>query len=319
MKYLFAPLEGITYRQYRELHHRLFPGAEEYYTPFIAPDSKGSFKHKYLNELMGDISGVRTVPQLLVNNAEAFNLTAAKIHDLGFPEINLNTGCPSGTVFAKHKGSGMLRDPEHLNAVLDEIVNQAERLGYRVSVKTRMGVNSAEEFPAILEVFNRYPLAKVIVHARSRAEMYEGTPDLNGFREALSASRNPLVFNGNIASEKDLQLLRSSVPETDTVMIGRGAVTDPALFRELNGGERLSLQELQVFHDSLVETWLESGLSPNFTVDRMKTLWVYMLRLFPAAGNEGKRILKAKQLPEYRSAVTALFARGEEPAVRKDV
>jgi tRNA-dihydrouridine synthase len=105
-------MEGITYAAFRTLHHELFPGACEYFTPFIAPDRRGSFKKKYLKELT---AGVPSVPQLLVNSAEAFNATALKLYDLGFREINLNTGCPSGTVTAKGKGAGFLRDPEALD------------------------------------------------------------------------------------------------------------------------------------------------------------------------------------------------------------
>ena len=79
--FLFAPMEGLTYAAFRTLHYELFPGASEYFTPFIAPDREGSFKKKYLKELT---AGVPSVPQLLVNSAEAFNATALKLYDLGF-------------------------------------------------------------------------------------------------------------------------------------------------------------------------------------------------------------------------------------------
>ena len=163
---LFAPMEGITLFRYRMIHHRMFPGAAEYYTPFIAPDSKGSFRPKYLRELTSDCNSLRVIPQLLVNNAEAFSATAEKLRELGFGEVNLNIGCPSGTVFSKHKGAGMLTDLASLDAVLDGIYSHAEQKGYRVSIKTRMGVHSTEEFPAILECYRKYPISKLIVHER---------------------------------------------------------------------------------------------------------------------------------------------------------
>ena len=112
-------MEGLTYAAFRTLHHELCPGASEYFTPFIAPDREGSFKKKYLKELT---AGVPSVPQLLVNSAEAFNATALKLYDLGFREINLNTGCPSGTVYAKHKGAGMLRDLSALDQILFHVL-----------------------------------------------------------------------------------------------------------------------------------------------------------------------------------------------------
>jgi tRNA-dihydrouridine synthase len=91
-------------------------------------------------------------------------------------------------------------------------------------------------------------------------------------------------------------------------MLGRGAVTNPALFRELRGGTALTAGELENFHDRLVEEYLASGLAPNFTVSRMKELWFYQLCLFPGGEKAGKAILKARSLPDYRAAVSALFA-----------
>ena len=72
MEYFYAPMEGITLSRFRQIHHEMFPGVSEYYTPFIAPDSNGGFRAKFLRELMTDGGQVPLIPQLLVNNAEAF-------------------------------------------------------------------------------------------------------------------------------------------------------------------------------------------------------------------------------------------------------
>ena len=307
MNYLFAPMEGITYAAFRSFHHDFFPGASEYFTPFIAPDSRGSFKQKYLKEMT---DGIPSVPQLLVNQAGAFNATALKLYDLGFREINLNAGCPSGTVYAKHKGAGMLRDLDSLSRTLDAVFEQAERCGYRVSVKTRMGDHSTAEFPEILAVYNRFPLSRLIIHARCRDDFYQGTPDVQGFREAMESSKSPVVYNGDIRSGADLnELMKMAAPEA--VMIGRGAVANPALFRELTGGGKLRAEELQAFLDGLAEIWLTGGLSLPFTLERMKTLWIYMKDLFPEEEKKTRAILKSKSFGEYRAAVSELL-RGKD-------
>ena len=306
--FLFAPMEGITYSAFRTLHHELFPQAAEYFTPFIAPDSRGSFKPRYLKELT---AGYPSVPQLLVNNADAFNLTARKLADLGFREINLNTGCPSGTVYAKHKGAGMLRDLQTLEHILEDVFEQAERVGYGISIKTRMGDHSTAEFPDTLAVYNRFPLRRLIVHARCRDDFYRGEPDLEGFCKALAVSRCPLVYNGDIRNRETLDRVRQYV-EPEAVMIGRGAVANPALFRELTGGSRLRSGELQVFLDGLRDGWLQAGLGSAVTLERMKTLWVYMKELFPSESRLTKKLLKARVLDEYSSAVSALLSDDRE-------
>ena len=308
--FLYAPMEGITLSRFRQIHHEMFPGVSEYYTPFIAPDSNGGFRAKFLRELTADCGRVQVIPQLLVNNADAFSLTADRLFDLGFREINLNAGCPSGTVFSKHKGAGMLRDPATLDTLLDCIMDHAESKGYRISVKTRMGVHSTDEFPRILEIYEKYPIKKLIVHARCRDDFYEGRADLTGFAETVSDCRIPLVYNGDIASEKDLVALRMAAPQVRNVMIGRAAVTNPALFRVLQGGNQLTLRELKEFHDRLTQAWLEDGLSPAFTVERMKTLWSYMQAMFPENRREVKAVMKSCTMDSYRSAVGTLLNAG---------
>ena len=307
---LFAPMEGITLFRYRMIHHRMFPGAAEYYTPFIAPDSKGSFRPKYLRELTSDCNSLRVIPQLLVNNTEAFCATVEKLRELGFGEVNLNIGCPSGTVFSKHKGAGMLTDLASLDAVLDGIYSHAEQKGYRVSIKTRMGVHSTEEFPAILECYRKYPISKLIVHARCRDDFYKGEADLSGLASSIGECLFPVVYNGNIAAPEDLEKVSLAAPQIESAMIGRAAVSNPALFRWFKTGEQLRLEELKAFHDELVETWMEDGLSPAFTVERAKTLWAYMQELFPEAKREIKAVLKARNMPDYRIAAETLFRSG---------
>ena len=80
---------------------------------------------------------------------------------LGYTEVNLNLGCPSGTVTAKGKGSGMLRDPVKLDAFLAAVFANAEG---PISVKTRLGVEKPEEFAAILDIYNRYPICELTIH-----------------------------------------------------------------------------------------------------------------------------------------------------------
>ncbi len=304
MELSFAPMEGITYSGYRRIHAELFPGADRYYAPFIAPDSTGRFKAGSLRDVLPENNaGIRLVPQLLCNAAAPFLAVARELKDLGYEEVDLNVGCPSGTVVAKHKGAGMLGDLRQLDDCLADIFS---RCPLRVSVKTRLGLHSADEFPAILERYRKYPLSRLIVHVRDRDGMYKSKPDVGAFAAALSCPF-PVEYNGNIFTPADLATLRERYPTLSAAMLGRGAVTNPALFRELKGGAALTAGELESFHDRLVEEYLASGLAPNFTVSRMKELWFYQLCMFPGSERAGKAILKSRTLPDYRAAVSALF------------
>ena len=309
MEFFAAPLEGITLCEYRKLHSRMFPGADAYYTPFIAPDTKGNFREKYLRELLPDNNeGIKLIPQLLVNAPEPFRITAEKLGDLGYDEVNLNTGCPSGTVFSKHKGAGMLADPEALDAFLDSVFSKT---GPAISIKTRMGVSDTAEFTKIAEVFARYPLKRLIIHARAREGYYDSRPDLEGFAAALDRFPFPVCYNGNIFSKKELDILTERIPGVESVMVGRGLIADPALIRTLQGGEKLKAEELRQFHDELLEMLLSRGLAPEHALSHMKELWYYMIHKFTDAGVLYKRLNKTTRLNLYRSAVSELFSSGK--------
>ena len=153
MKYYLAPLEGITTYIYRNAYHSIFCPMDKYFTPFIVPRMKKSMGKREINDILPEHNrGLYVVPQLLTNKAEDFIKAVQVLMDYGYEEVNLNLGCPSGTVVARNKGSGFLSQPEELDRFLDEIFS---KLSIRISIKTRIGRDSPEEFAHLLEIFNR--------------------------------------------------------------------------------------------------------------------------------------------------------------------
>ncbi len=308
MKLDFAPMEGVTSCLYRNVHAACFPGVDRYYSPFIAPDGSGRFKGAALRDILPENNrDLRLVPQVLCSRAEAFLAVSRELAAMGYGEVNLNAGCPSGTVVPKHKGAGMLADLKSLDAFLSEVFSRCE---LKVSVKTRLGLESTAEFPAILEVYNNYPISELIIHARDRAGMYRSAPDLEAFAAAFPASRAPVTYDGSVVDRASLESVLSFAPGLERVMLGRGAVTDPALFRVLRGGEALRLEELRAFHSRLERAFLDAGLGEHYTISRLKEVWYYAIDKFPDAGRLHKAINKARRLEDYDAAVSALFSSG---------
>lgn len=164
MRYYFAPMEGLTDSIFRLLHHKYFPGVDRYYTPFFSPTVHRALTPKEARELPPAASmDFNVVPQLLTKVPEDFLWMAQQCKDLGYGEVNLNLGCPSGTVTAKGKGSGMLRDLDALKRFLEEIFSQTP---IDISIKTRIGFASPVDFPALLDIFNCYPVKELTVHPR---------------------------------------------------------------------------------------------------------------------------------------------------------
>lgn len=304
----FAPLEGITNRYFRCIHARFFPGADRYFAPFLAPDGQGRVKASALWELRPENNlGISLIPQILCSSPQALLGLSRELEAMGYAEINLNAGCPSGTVVPKHKGAGMLMDLQSLDRFLEEVFSRST---LRISVKSRLGLESAEEFPEILNIFNRYPLSELIVHARDRKGLYQSTPDLTAFSAALSGSRAPVCYNGNLLSPRHAEKVMSTFPSLDRFMTGRGSAANPALPRQLKGGEKLVSEELSDFLEALFSAYLSSGIGEYHSLNRMKELWYYVNHMFPGSGKEYKHIRKARSSEDYRAAVASLFSSG---------
>lgn len=306
MKYYFAPMEGITWYVYRNAHYAVFPGIEKYYTPFIVPSSKRDLRSREFRDIMPENNGngIPLVPQILTNKWEDFLAAARLIKSLGYDEVNLNLGCPSGTVTAKGKGSGFLKDPKKLEEFLDQVCSA---LDMKLSVKTRIGVEEPEEFFRLLEVYNKFSLELLIIHPRVQKDYYKNKPNRCVFGEAMKISKNPVCYNGDIFNAADLKELISDFSEIEDVMIGRGLVADPGLVKKLLTGKPAELQEMKAFHNMVYEGYKLIMSGDRNVLFRMKELWSYMANTFQDSQKFWKKIKKAERLPAYEKAVEELF------------
>lgn len=302
----FAPMEGITGAAFRRLHHQYFPGVDRYYTPFLSPTKDHRFTPREQREFFPEVdSGLRVVPQILTKTPEDFLWAAEEFHAMGYEEVNLNMGCPSGTVTAKGKGAGLLRTPEALRCFFDAVfVHQP----CAISVKTRLGMEDPEEFLAILQVLNDYPISELIIHPRVRTDFYRHPIRREAFEQALAGSKNPVSFNGGIVTEEDGRQVMERYPQIKSLMVGQALVSDPFLAGALkNKPQPHSVSVLWEFHDQLLDAYAGQFDSRLNATKRMKELWSYLIRLFDGSERHGKRILKAKTVEEYEIAVRAVF------------
>ena len=301
MIYSFAPLEGLTDSIYRRLHHKYFPGIDRYYTPFFSPTVHRHLTPREERELPTAQSlGFSVVPQLLTKNPDDFLWLAGVCRDRGYEEVNLNLGCPSGTVVAKGKGSGMLADPDALDAFLDRIFSETP---IPISVKTRVGVTGEEEFPRLLEIFNRYPIRELTVHPRIRKDYYDTNIRWQSLDYALRESKNPVCFNGNLCSVSQIGAFSERYPQVDAVMLGRGLIGDPGML--CPGGTDVKILEA-FFHELLEEYLVAFGGSRN-AMFRLKENWRYLLRRFEGSEKLGKRLRKTTDINEYRNITSEIF------------
>lgn len=306
MKIYFAPLEGITGYIFRNAFNSIYGHVDKYFAPFISPAERCPVTAKEMRDLLPENNpGINLVPQILACRSEYFIEAAKTLKEAGYREVNLNLGCPSGTVCAKGKGAGFLTDTAALESFLDDIYSFAGTAGIDISIKTRLGYTAPEEFYELVRIFNSFPVSELIVHPRVRSDFYKGEPRTEFFAYALENVKCPLVYNGNVCTPEGYAELCSSLGTSlDPVMVGRGLLSDPSLADRLKGtADTTDMAKFRLLHDTVYREY-QKIMSPDINVlYKMKELWTYWDAMFEDNARDIKRLLKAKKYAEYEDVV----------------
>lgn len=300
MQFELAPMEGVTTWIYRSAYHRHFVPLDRYFTPFISPNMNKGLNTRERNDVLpAHNAGLPLVPQILTNRADYFLTTCRDLAELGYGEVNLNLGCPSGTVAAKGKGAGFLSRPEALEQFLDEIFAACP---LKISIKTRVGRTDEAEWPRLLALFRRYPCSELIIHPRIQKDYYKGSPRMAAFRAALESPPWPLTYNGDLFTRAGLAAFQAEYPQVKAVMLGRGVLCNPWLL-----GGTPDKGVLEEFHGELLEGYRGVLYGDGPVLCKMKGIWAYLIQSFTNYAPYQKVIRKTRSLNEYQSAVNALF------------
>ena len=288
VKYYMAPLESVTTWIYRQAHAKIYGRLDKYFIPFLEPHEKRDFKTRELQEILPEHNeNIYVVPQILTNRSEGFIKLAKALKDWGYEEINLNLGCPSKTVVTKGKGSGFLAKPEELERFLTEIFDALSG-EVKISVKTRIGKEDPEEFPALLELFNKYPMEELIIHPRVQKDGYGNVPRLELYELAEKQSVNPLCYNGDLYTREQIRNFAERFPGTERLMFGRGFLRDPGLLYNEGKDSKDIFEKFWAFHDLVYEGYQERNMGDRNVLFKMKELWSYQVYQF----SEPERLFK---------------------------
>ncbi len=303
-----APIKGFTEAPYRNATAEFFSGFDTAMAPFVVTIRGRKYPDSHLKDLLPENNyGWPIVPQILSNHPEGFIKLAGRLDDLGYDTVNWNLGCPFPRVAKKNRGSGLLPQPEVIDTFLDEVLNAIPN---RLSIKTRIGRFDAEEMEYLMPIFNRYPLAELIIHPRTGVQMYAGGPDLEIFADCLEISKNPIVYNGDIYNVSDFARLADRFKSVDRWMLGRGALADPFLPGTIKGLVTQDTEKIDIirrFHDRLFEAYAQVLSGPSHLGDKMKGFWLYLSRSFEDGRKILKKIQKTRKTDHYRVVVDGFF------------
>lgn len=305
MRYYCAPMEGVTGLHFRLAQHQFFGGVDKYVMPFFYPSQHHVFGRRDRLEVSPEQNeGLPVVPQVITKHAEDFLWAVGELADMGYREVNLNLGCPSGTVFAKGRGAGFLVFPDALDAFLEEVFTHAT---VPISIKTRLGVSHPDEFSRLLEIYNKYPICELTIHPRVREDFYKNHANRAVFATAMGESKNPLCYNGDLFTATHCKEIAQQFPTLDCVMVGRGLIADPGLIAKAKGGSAFSKATYEGFHDALFHRYTVAFGHEGSAMQRMKEYWFYHSHLFRNCNKHLKALRKSPNPQVFRSHVAAIF------------
>lgn len=309
MKLFAAPLQGYTEASFRHFHAEVYGtcggAADVYYTPFVRIEH-GEARHRDLNDTRSPLNGNHNVvPQIIAGSTDEFRLLADTLAADGHKAIDLNMGCPFPPQVKKGHGAALVAQHDVLAAISAAM---HDRPALSFSIKMRLGVEDAIEWRQSIEVINSMPLTHVTVHPRIARQQYGGNLHLDEFTELLHLIRHKVVFNGDIKTPEDIDLICNRFPGLEAVMTGRGLLARPSLIAEWReGGEwthEKRIEYLLALHNGVRRHYESTLYGESQILSKLKPFWEYLEE--EIGRKNWKAIRKATTLPRYTTAVAGI-------------
>ena len=224
-----APMAGITDIAYRGLCKEF--GCDLVYTEMVS--AKGLYYGSSNTEALMQISNIEKPvaiqifgndPKIMASACEIFNAR----DDICIVDVNM--GCPVHKIVKNGEGSALMKNPKLATQIIKEMKKVSTK---PVTVKFRKGFDSnsvnAVEFAKYMEDAG---IDAITVHGRTREQMYEGTADWNIIKDVKASVRVPVIGNGDIFTAQDALRIKE-ITSCDAIMIARGAMGNPWIFREV--------------------------------------------------------------------------------------
>ena len=306
---LSSPLQGFTDFRFRNAFQKYFGGIDTFYAPYIRLNGKFDIKPAYQRDLqIKNNSTLTVIPQIMTCSADEFLFVVKYVQELGYTELNWNLGCPYPMVTNRGMGSGLIKDPEKIDHILDRVHSETD---ITVSMKMRMGYEEPTEILKVFPILEKYPIKNIAIHARIGKQLYKGGVDLVSFQDCLDSSSQKIYYNGDITTVERYREMTEHFPQIDHWMIGRGLIADPFLPSMIKADtteypdDRMEI--FSKFHDTLYAEF-ESALSgPKHILMKMNSYWEYFGASFEEQKQLIKKIRKSKSIRAYEEAVRALM------------
>jgi len=305
---MLAPMQGLTNRALRAYfieHVRPDVIFTEFMRVNTAPAGAG-LTAVDLRDVAAEQEGVPLVVQLVGHEREALVLAARVAQEAGAAHINLNMGCPYGRMGGGLTGGGMLRCPDNLAQVIPAL---REAIDGSFSIKIRTGYDDPEQILSLLPLFESSGVDFLVLHPRTVVQRYDGVADHGVTARVVRGTRLPVIANGDIRSAADGGRVLGETAAAG-LMLGRGAIADPALFRRLRGqlspesGREERREELGRYLGEMLIRYGQLFCGDAQVLSKIKEILAYLDD--PELARPLKELRRAKTVRAFEAALQGL-------------
>jgi tRNA-dihydrouridine synthase len=239
---MLAPMQGLTNSALRHLYLQKYQ-PDLVFTEFVRvqTQTKKRVAKNELSDMQDHHATAPLVVQLIGNDPEALAEAAILLQAQGIVHINFNLGCPYGRMTTGATGGELLRQPQQL-ALMLAALRRVCRGSF--SVKCRAGYDDLNHWQSLLPLFEDSGIDFIILHPRTVTQRYSGAADHRISAAMAAATSLPVIANGDINSPQEARTLLTETGVAG-LMIGRGALADPAIFQRIRGAAPQDVDPVQ--------------------------------------------------------------------------
>jgi len=249
-----------------------YSAADIYWTEFFRVHADSHLEKWILEAINNNPTGKPIIAQMVGNDIPSLVRSAKQLQHYPIAAVDLNLGCPAPVVYRKAAGGGLLRDLKTVDNILGHL---RAAVTIPLTVKTRIGFDSANHFDELLDLFEKHQVDLVAIHGRTVKQMYSGTVHYDLIAHAAKRLPCPVLANGNIYSATQA----ADLLKTTTIrglMIGRGAIRNPWIFDQIRSQIRgipprfPTGREALAYIHALWDAEIDSNVREISQVQRMK-------------------------------------------------
>ena len=302
---VLAPMEGVTNFVIRNALSEL-GGIGMLCTEFVRV-SAHAVTARTVREAVQKTPGIPLSVQVMGNDSTLMSESAELMEKAGADIVDINLGCPTKNAVKGNVGSAMLKDPELLYNVLSSMRGKVQ--GW-LSAKIRAGFDENDHVSHIAKTVEATGADFIAVHPRRRKDFYDGVADWRIIAHLKSILDIPVIGNGDVWYPQNA-IAMTEQTKCDAVMIGRGALRNPWIFKQIEdlkqGHEyRPSVDEQIQFFTKLRQSFTEAFEGRELaTLSRMKELVKYFSRVFPDGVEFRTNILRTQIIDDFMEMLFA--------------